>query len=91
MEGKNRILLAVDGSPQSMEAVRYVSYLFPSEKTHVVLYNIGYETAKLYSDLDANPLYRSKIADIKRWMAEDRISMGSFMETAEKNPLYGRI
>ena len=84
MEGKNRILLAVDGSPQAMEAVRYVSYLFPSERTHVVLYNIGYETTKLYSDLDANPLYRSKINDIKKWMAEDRISMGSFMETAEK-------
>ena len=84
MEGKNRILLAVDGSPQAMEAVRYVSYLFPSDRTHIVLYNIGYETSKLYSDLDANPLYRSKIADIKRWMAEDRISMGSFMETAEK-------
>jgi len=84
VEGKNRILLAVDGSDQAMEAVRYVSRMMPSHRSHVVLYYLGYETTNLYSDLDANPLYRSKIADIKRWMGDERISMGSFMESAEK-------
>jgi nucleotide-binding universal stress UspA family protein len=84
VEGKNRILLAVDGSAQALEAVRYVSNMVPSQRSHVVLYYLGYETTNLYSDLDANPLYRSKIADIKRWMGDERISMGSFMESAEK-------
>ena len=37
---KRRILLAVDGSDQAFEAVRYTSQLFPPNRLEVVLFHV---------------------------------------------------
>ena len=37
---KKKLLLAVDGSEQSFEAVRYVSRVFPPERLELVLFHV---------------------------------------------------
>ena len=38
---RGRILLAVDGSDQAFEAVRYVSQLFPPKRMEAVLFHVA--------------------------------------------------
>jgi nucleotide-binding universal stress UspA family protein len=81
---KNKILVAVDGSDQALEAVNYVALVMPPERTRVVLYNISNQFSELFSDLDHNPLYRSKIPAIKSWAADERQGIGACMKGARE-------
>ena len=79
---KNKILVAVDGSPHSLEAVRYVAAVLPPATTRVVLGHVTNELSELFTDLGQNPLYRSKIPAIKSWISESRGAIGRFMQEA---------
>lgn len=81
---KNKILVAVDGSSQALEAVKYLAQVLPPGRNRVVLYNISDQFQELYSDLDNNPLYRTKIPAMKRWAADERQSMATFMKAAKE-------
>ena len=75
----NTILLAVDGSDQAMEAVRYVTEVFPPE---VVLFHVQNELPGLYRDLEQNSLYRSKMPTIRKWASEQQKMVKVFMDKA---------
>ena len=79
---RNKILVAIDGSDQSLEAVRYAGLVMPPRHTQIVLFNITSGFSDLFDDMDNHPLYQTKIAGIKKWMAEERQSMGSYMRRA---------
>ena len=79
---KNKILVAVDGSAHSLEAVRYVAAVLPPATTRVVLSHVTNELPELFSDLGKNPLYRSKLPAIKGWINESRNAIGHFMQKA---------
>ena len=76
----NKILIAVDGSDQSLQAVRYASLIMPCKHTEVVLFYIGDKFSELFFDLDRNPLYKSKMLEIKRWMAEQQNHINNFFK-----------
>lgn len=79
---KNKILVAVDGSSHSMEAVRYVAAVLPAATTRVVLGHVTNELSELFTDLDKNPLYRTKLPAIKGWISESRSAIGRFVQEA---------
>ena len=79
---KNKILVAVDGSAHSLEAVGYVAAVLPPATTQVVLGHVTNELPELFADLDKNPLYRAKAPAIKGWIADSRKEIDLFMEKA---------
>lgn len=64
------ILVAFDGSGQSLDAVRYISRFFPAKNTRVNLFHVATELPEAYLDLGRNPAFSGKIASITAWAAE---------------------
>jgi len=79
---KNKVLVAVDGSVHSLEAVQYVATVFPAATTAVAMCHVCDQLSELFDNLDNNPLYRTKATAIKEWMADHRKDIGSFIEKA---------
>ena len=79
-----RILLAVDGSDQALEAVRYASTVFPAERTQIVLFNVGTGFPEVYWDLGRNPLYQSQKNKVMGWLADHQLVIGEFKAKAYK-------
>lgn len=62
-----RVLLAVDGSDQSLDAVRYVSNALSSENTEVVLFHVMKNIDDAFWDIGRNPAFSKRIADVRGW------------------------
>ena len=83
-EIRRKILLAVDGSDQALEAVRYISSIVPPDLTEIVLFSVGTGFPEVYWDMNRNPLYQSKKDSVKGWLADSQLVMGEFKEKAFK-------
>jgi nucleotide-binding universal stress UspA family protein len=81
---RRKILIAVDGSDQALEAVRYISMLVPPDLTEVVLFSVGTGFPEVYWDMNRNPLYRSKKVKVDEWLADNQLVLGEFKEKAFK-------
>ena len=81
---KNKILVAVDGSNQSLDAVRYVSKMLTPQKTDVVLFNVMRKIKDAFRDVGTNPAFHSKIANINAWQTTQGIMIQKFMNEARK-------
>jgi nucleotide-binding universal stress UspA family protein len=81
---RRKILLAFDGSEQSLEAVRYISTILPPEKTDMVLFSVGTGFPEVFWDMNNNPLYRSKKTKVMGWLADHQLAIGEFKEKALK-------
>lgn len=79
-ENINKILVAVDGSDQSIQAVRYASLVMPCKHTKVILFHVGDKLSELFLDFDSNPFYKSMLPEIKCWMADQQKHMGIFFK-----------
>jgi len=64
---RKRILVAVDGSEQALEAVRYVSRSLAPMETDVILFHVMTRIPESFFDLEKEPQFRYKIANIKAW------------------------
>lgn len=79
MPKRSRILLAVDGSEQSLTAVRYVGKLF-TKSAKIVLFHVGSDIPEAFKDMDAN---RSSILGqipLEIWKAHQAETIKGFME-----------
>lgn len=81
---KHKILIAVDGSDQALEAVRYAGAMMPAEQAELVLFYVGTGFPEVFWDMDENPLYRSKKEKVMGWLATSQLVMGEFKEKAFK-------
>ncbi|BBO92272.1 universal stress protein [Desulfosarcina ovata] len=68
----NKILIAVDGSEQSLNAINYAANLFPTDRTHFVLFNVQTQLFDLFSDLGAYPHFKRSMTGLKRWTTEQK-------------------
>jgi nucleotide-binding universal stress UspA family protein len=57
-KSKRKLLLAVDGSNQAFEAVRYASRLFPRDRMEVVLFHVLTKFPENFWDIEKEPEYR---------------------------------
>jgi len=81
---RRKILIAVDGSDQALEAVRYISMIVPPDLTEVVLLSVGTGFPEVYWDMNRNPLYQSKKVKVEKWLADNQLVLGEFKEKAFK-------
>jgi len=81
---RQNILIAVDGSDQAFEAVRYVASLVPPDRGRVTLFHVLNRVPESYLDLEANPGFRSQVIGVHAWEFQQRKLMQEFMARAEK-------
>lgn len=79
---RKKVLLAVDGSDQALEAVRYAGNMLSGERTDVVLFNVGTGFPEVFWDMKKNPLYETKQPEVMEWLAEYQHGIGEFNEKA---------
>jgi nucleotide-binding universal stress UspA family protein len=79
---KKRMLLAVDGSEQAMEAVRYVSLLMPPQQMEIVLFHVMTKIPESFWDLEKEPAFYHKFANIRAWEIQQQRIIQEFMDGA---------
>lgn len=77
-----KVLVAVDGSEQSLRAIRYAAGVFPPDRTHIVLFHVQVQLFDLFSDLDAYPHYKRRVTGLKRWATEQKKDICQSMDSA---------
>jgi nucleotide-binding universal stress UspA family protein len=81
-EERKRILVAVDGSEQALEAVRYVGMSAPRDRVEVVIYHVMTKIPESFWDLEKEPVFHYKIANIGAWESQQEKMIQDFMEKA---------
>ena len=84
--GKHRgkILLAVDGSDQAFETVRYVSQLFPPKRMETVLFHVATKVPEGFWDVEKNPAFKHKLSSVAAWATREQTVVQEFMERARQ-------
>jgi nucleotide-binding universal stress UspA family protein len=81
---QKKILLAIDGSDQSLNTVRYVSKLLASQKPDVVLFHVMRKIDETFWDLGIDPAYHRRVADVSAWALEQKKAIQGFMNYASQ-------
>ena len=81
-EGK--ILLAVDGSDQAFEAVRYVSQLFPPRRIETVLFHVLTKLPEGFWDVEKSPAFKHKLSSVAAWATRQQTVVQEFMDRARQ-------
>jgi len=81
---KRKMLLAVDGSDQAFEAVRYVSQLFPPNRMEVVLFHVMTKVPESFWDIEKEPAYRHEVAATNTWKLQQMKASQEFMKRARR-------
>lgn len=81
---KKKILLAVDGSEQALEAVRYVSRIMPPGQMEVVLLHVMTKIPESFWDLEREPAFHYKIVNIRQWEQQQEELIEDFMTSAQR-------
>jgi len=82
VKDRKRILLAVDGSEQAFEAVRYVNRLLPPNRMEVVLFHVMTRVPESFWDMEKEPTLRQKLGDTGAWESQQKKEIQEFMEKA---------
>jgi nucleotide-binding universal stress UspA family protein len=88
---RTRILVAVDGSEQALEAVRYVSNTLEPLDVEVVLFHVLTKVPESFWDLEKEPAFRYDIASIKAWEDQQQKLIEDFMTQARQVLLQAGI
>ena len=81
---QKKILLAIDGSQQSLEAVRYVGRLLAPKNIEVVLFHVMWKVNEALYDIGIESLYHQRIMDIRTWELEQKKQTQAFMNKARR-------
>jgi nucleotide-binding universal stress UspA family protein len=81
---EKKLLLAVDGSEQSFEAVRYVSQVFPPKHLEVVLFHVMTKIPDSFWDIEKSPQFRHKLAPVAAWASQQERVIEEFMERSRQ-------
>lgn len=84
MKNVIKVLIPVDGSKQSLTAVRYVGSVLKPKNAKVVLFYVDSELPESFWDLEKNPEFRSKLAPVKAWAAQRKQLVNDSMKKASK-------
>jgi nucleotide-binding universal stress UspA family protein len=80
MSEKRRLLIALDGSSQSFEAVRYARGILSPGKTEVVLLHVKSKIPQSFWDVEKDPSFRHRLASAAAWAVQQEKAMEEFME-----------
>ncbi|MDY6988461.1 MAG: universal stress protein [Thermodesulfobacteriota bacterium] len=77
---QEKILLAVDGSDWSMEAVRHVAKVVARQRAFVVLFHVKKHAELSYKDMGTHPLFRVQSVDLAALEGTQKRAMEQFMK-----------
>ena len=81
---QKKLLLALDGSERSLDAVKYISELVPFHKMNVVLFNVISSTPESYWDLDKDPQFAQAAREVRAWEMQKRKAIQEYMDIAKQ-------
>ena len=81
---RGKILLAVDGSDQALEAVRYVSQFFPPKRMEVVLFHALSKVPEGFWDVEKSPAFKHKLSSAAAWATREQTVVQEFMDRARQ-------
>ncbi|MEW5721505.1 MAG: universal stress protein [Thermodesulfobacteriota bacterium] len=74
----NKILLALDGSEQSLETARYLSRMMPAHTQEVLLFHVRDKIPDSYWELEKDPQFGPQVKVIQAWDAREREKIEEF-------------
>ena len=80
--GRKKILVVVDGSEHSLDAVRYTANTVPAEGVEIVLFHIMTKIPESFWDMEREPTYHYRFVDIREWEAQQQKMIQEFMSQA---------
>jgi nucleotide-binding universal stress UspA family protein len=84
MKNATKVLVSIDGSNQSLSAVRYIGGVLKPEKTKIVLFHVDPAVPESFWDLEKSPEFRSRLAPVRAWAAQQKKSIEDTMARAGK-------
>lgn len=84
MKNATKVLVPMDGSSQSLAAVRYIGGVLKPEKTKIVLFHVDPAVPESFWDLEKSPEFRSKLAPVRAWASQQKKSIEDIMTRAGK-------
>jgi nucleotide-binding universal stress UspA family protein len=81
-EGNKKVLLAVDGSDESMAVVRYVSESLQPKDSEVLVYQVMSKVPEVFWDLGKDPAWLPKIEAVREYEQKQESLAASFMNKA---------
>lgn len=82
MNGDKKILVAMDTSARSLEAVGYVGNFFSKEDTEVELFHVETHIPESFWDMNLGSGFQRRMADVKSWDLETHKLMNKQLEDA---------
>jgi len=77
-----RVLIAVDGSNESLEVVRYVGASARPENVEIVLYTVLGKVPEVFWDMGKTPLWQPRIEAARKWEKKQLDHAMAFMASA---------
>lgn len=84
MSEKIRLLIALDGSEQSFEAVRYVGQVLSPGKMEVVLFHVRSKIPESFWDMEKDPSFRHRLTPVAAWALQQEKAVEEFMEKSRQ-------
>jgi len=88
MKNAIKVLVSIDGSDQSLAAVRYIGGVLKPEKTKIVLFHVDPAVPESFWDLEKSPEFRSRLAPVRAWSTQQKKSIDDTMTKARKILLH---
>ena len=84
MKNVMKVLVPIDGSNQSLAAVRYIGGVLKPEKTKIVLFHVDPAMPESFWDLEQSPEFRSKLSPVRAWVTQQKNFIDDGMTKAGK-------
>jgi len=81
---RERWLLAMDGSDDAFERVRYVSKIRSLKEREMVLFTVVSRIPDVYWDLEKEPVYNRKLGELRAWETQRAKRLEEYMVRAKK-------
>lgn len=81
---RGRLLVALDGSEQAFEAVRYLSRLLRPDDVEVTLFHVFANMPEYFWDIEKQPEFRSRLQGIGAWAAAQEEAIRAHMDRARE-------
>lgn len=88
---QKKILVDIDGSSQSLDAVRYVSKVIVPQNMKVALFHVQKKIAEAFLEVGINPAFSTRMASIAAWELERNNAAKEFMDYSRRILLGARF
>ncbi|MGM0426985.1 MAG: universal stress protein [Thermodesulfobacteriota bacterium] len=81
---QNKILAAVDGSDQSLDAVRYLSKVISPDNMKVTLFYVQRKINDAFWDVGISTAFSERMANLAAWESQQEKAVKEFMDTSRQ-------